>query len=53
MMNAVQQQGGQATFFRSLTACYAGSHNRRYDFDEVLLKNGVMLFCTAVYDLMK
>lgn len=53
MMNAVQQQGGQATFFRALTTCYAGSHNRRYDFDEVLLQNGVKLFCTAVYDLMK
>lgn len=53
MMNAVQQQGGQATFFRALTTCYAGSHNRRFDFDEVFLKNGVKLFCTAVYDLMK
>lgn len=53
MMNAVQEQGGQATFFRAMTACYAVSHNRRYDFDEVFLKNGVMLFCTAVYDLMK
>lgn len=53
MMNAVQQQGGQATFFRALTTCYAGSHNRRYDFDEIFLKNSVKLFCTAVYDLMK
>jgi len=53
MMNAVQQQGGQATFFRALTTCYAGAHNRRYDFDEALLQNGVKLFCTAVYDLMK
>lgn len=53
MMNAVQQQGGQATFFRALTTLYAGAHNRRFDFDEVFLKNGVKLFCTAVYDLMK
>lgn len=53
MMNAVQQQGGQATFFRALTQCYAGAHNRRFDFDEVFLENGVKLFCTAVYDLMK
>jgi len=36
-----------------LTTCYAGAHNRRYDFDEVFLQNGVKLFCTAVYDLMK
>ena len=53
MMNAVQQQGGQATFFRALTECYAGSHNRRFDFDEAFLKNSVKLFCTAVYDLLK
>ena len=53
MMNAVQKQGGQATFFRALTAFCAGAHNRRFDFDEVFLENGVKLFCTAVYDLMK
>lgn len=53
MMNRVQQQGGQATFFRGLTTCYAGAHNRRFDFDEVFLQDGVKLFCTAVYDLMK
>ena len=53
MMNAVQKHGGQALFFRGLTTCYAGAHNRRFDFDEVFLQNGVKLFCTAVYDLMK
>ncbi|MBQ3530235.1 MAG: amidohydrolase [Oscillospiraceae bacterium] len=53
MMNAVQQQGGQATFFRTLTKLSAGAHNRRFDFDEVFLQNGVKLFCTAVYDLLK
>lgn len=53
MMNAVQRQGGQAAFFRVLTTCAAVSHNRRFDFDEVFLQNGVKLFCTAVYDLMK
>ena len=52
-MNAVQNQGGQATFFRALTSCAAVSHNRRFDFDEVFLQNGVKLFCTAVYDLMQ
>ena len=52
-MNAVQKQGGQATFFRAMTTCAAVSHNRRFDFDEVFLQNGVMLFCTAVYDLMQ
>ena len=38
MMNAVQKQGGQALFFRALTECYAGSHNRRFDFEESFLK---------------
>ena len=52
-MNAVQKQGGQATFFRAMTSCAAVSHNRRFDFDEVFLQNGVKLFCTAVYDLMQ
>ena len=53
MMNRVQQQGGQALFFRAMCGCSAGSHNRRFDFDEVFLENGVKLFCTAVYALMK
>ena len=53
MMNRVQQQGGQALFFRAMCGFSAGAHNRRFDFDEVFLKNGVKLFCTAVYDLMK
>lgn len=53
MMNRVQEQGGQAAFFRALTQSFAGAHNRRFDFDEVFLKNSVKLFCTAVYDLMK
>ena len=53
MMNRVQQQGGKALFFRALTTCYAGAHNRRFDFDEVFLENGVKLFCSAVYNLMK
>lgn len=53
MMNAVQKQGGQATFFRTLHETYAGSHNRRYDFDEIFMERSVKLFCTAVYDLLK
>lgn len=53
MMNRVQKNGGKALFFRTLTDCYAGSHNRRFDFDESFLENGVKLFCTAVYELLK
>ncbi len=53
MMNRVQKNGGQAVFFRTLTKCYAVAHNRRFDFNESFLQNGVQLFCTAVYELMK
>lgn len=53
MMNAVQKQGGQASFFRTMTTAAAVSHNRRFDFDEVFIERSVKLFCTAVYDLMK
>ncbi len=53
MMGRVQQQGGEATFFRVLTKCYAGAHNRCFDFDESCLQTAVQLFCTAVYELMK
>ena len=53
MMNRVQEQGGQATFFRVLTTCAAGAHNRRYDFDETVMQNGVKVFCATAYDIMK
>ena len=53
MMNRVQQQGGQALFFRAMCDFSAGAHNRRFDFSEDFLENGVKLFCTAVYDLLK
>ena len=53
MANRVQQQGGQATFFRVLTPCAAGAHNRAFDFDESVLKHGAALFTLAVMDLMK
>ena len=53
MMHRVQQQGGEATFFRVLTKCCAGAHNRRFDFDESCLQTAAQLFCIAVYELMK
>ena len=53
MMGRVQQQGGEATFFRVLTKCCAGAHNRRFDFDESCLQTAAQLFCTAVYELMR
>ncbi|MBE6960909.1 MAG: amidohydrolase [Ruminococcaceae bacterium] len=53
MMNRVQEQGGQATFMRILSQQYAPAHNRRFDFDEVVLSNAVKIFCAAVYDILK
>ena len=53
MMNRVQEQGGQATFMRLVTDMAAGAHNRRFDFDEKVLANGVKAFCMLTADLMK
>ena len=53
MSNRVQQQGGQATFFRALTPCAAGAHNRAFDFDERVLQKAAALFTLAVADLMQ
>ena len=53
MMNRVQEQGGQATFMRLVTKMAAGAHNRRFDFDEVVLANGVKAFCAVAADLLK
>lgn len=53
MMNRVQEQGGQATFFRTLTWFAAGAHNRRYDFDETVMQNAVKVFCATAYDILK
>lgn len=49
MMNRVQEQGGHATFMRLLTEEAGPGHNRRFDFDETVLSNGVKIFCGAVY----
>jgi aminobenzoyl-glutamate utilization protein A len=44
MMNRVQEQGGKASFMRLMTTMSAPGHNRRYDFDESVLKQGVKAF---------
>lgn len=49
MMNRVQEQGGHATFMRLLTEEAGPGHNRRFDFDEAVLSNGVKIFCATVY----
>ena len=53
MMNRVQEQGGQATFMRVRGQMYGPGHNRRFDFDEVMLNTAVKVFCGAVYDILK
>ena len=53
MMNKVQENGGQATFMRTLSVQAAAAHNRNFDFGEEVLVNGVKAFCATVYDLMK
>ena len=53
MMNRVQGNGGQATFMRTLSYQPAAAHNRKFDFGEELLANGVKAFCASVYDIMK
>ena len=53
MTNRVMEQGGHATMFRTLTPCPAPAHNRKYDFREDALINGVKAFCASVYDIMK
>ncbi|MEA4919542.1 MAG: amidohydrolase [Clostridiaceae bacterium] len=53
MMQRVQQNGGQATFMRSLCACAGPGHSRIYDFDEVVLSRAVRVFSSVVYDILK
>lgn len=53
MMNRVQQHGGQAVFFRSLTAISGTSHGRYYDFDESVMPTAVKIFCCTAADIMK
>lgn len=53
MMNRVQEKGGQAAFMRLLTDFAAPAHNRKYDFGEAALVNGVKAFCAGVYDILK
>lgn len=53
MMNRVQEKGGVATFIRLMTPLAGPVHNRKFDFGEEVLANGVKAFCAAVYDILK
>ncbi len=52
MMKRVQEQGGKAVFMRLMTPMYGAAHDRRYDFCEDILVNGVKLYAGCVLDLM-
>lgn len=52
MMNRVQEQGGQATYFRGLTKTAAPAHNNKYDFDEEVIVNSVKVFCGVALDIL-
>lgn len=52
MMNRVQEQGGQAVFFRGLTDAIGPAHNRRYDIGEEVIVNSVKIFCGTAVDIM-
>ena len=52
MMNRVQETGGKASFIRLLTPISAPAHNRRYDFDEAVLQQGVKAFAGMALHLL-
>ena len=52
MMKRVQEQGGKAVYMRLMTTMAAGGHNRRYDFGEEVLAEGVKLYAGCAYGLL-
>lgn len=52
MMNRVQEQGGQAVYMRLVTKMASPQHTVRFDVDESVLKHGVIVFASAVLDLL-
>jgi len=52
MMNRVQQGGGQAVFFRTLTDISGVSHGVYYDMGEEVLANAVTIFCAMTADIL-
>lgn len=53
MMNRVQQHGGQAVFFRSLTNLSGNAHGRYYDFEENVMATAVKMFCCTAVNIME
>ncbi|MCI8454264.1 MAG: M20 family metallo-hydrolase [Lachnospiraceae bacterium] len=53
MMNRVQSHGGKAVYMRFLTELKTGVHERRYDFNEAVMKKAAAIYAAAVYHLLK
>lgn len=51
MMQRVQARGGEAAYLLLPCATAAPLHNSAFDFPETVLKTGVAVFCSIVYDL--
>lgn len=53
MMQAVQDQGGQATYAVLACPLAAGNHNDAFDFNESCLKAGVKAFVSTLYQISR
>ena len=51
MLSRVQEKGGVGTFLIITTKTYGPAHNRRFDFEESVLKKGVLVFSASVLDI--
>ncbi|MCI8510582.1 MAG: M20 family metallo-hydrolase [Lachnospiraceae bacterium] len=52
MMNRVQSHGGKAVYMRFLTELKTGVHERRYDFNEAVMKTAAAIYAAAVFHLL-
>ena len=52
MVNRVQEQDGEASFMRVVSDFDGPAHNRRYNYAENALSNGVRAFCAVVLDIL-
>lgn len=52
MMNRVQECGGQAVYMRSMTSMESAQHTTDFDFDEHVLRDGMITFSSIAYDLL-
>ncbi len=51
MLSRVQENGGEGTFMRVLTKTYGPAHNRKFNYEEDVIKRGVMVFSATVLDI--